>query len=88
VEFYQNHEEFYNQQLQGFKERQKKEALLDELGTRIGTTGELLLFILINQIFSYSSARTAGPRFIAAMFHNLFIPGPGSRIGPQAKNYS
>jgi hypothetical protein len=88
VEFYQSHEEFYNQQLQGFKERQKKDALLDDLGARIGSTGELVIFILINHKFTYSSTRTAGRSFIAAMFHNLFIPGAGSRIGPQAKNYS
>jgi hypothetical protein len=40
VDFLVGHPEFYDQSLQSFKLKTKKEALLDELGELIGCSGE------------------------------------------------
>jgi hypothetical protein len=42
VDFYTAHPIFYDQSLQGFKLKSKKERLLDELGELIGCSGEYL----------------------------------------------
>ena len=53
VDFFGSHPEYYDQSLQSFKQRAKKEALLDELGERIGTTGEFSSFLIYDYYFNF-----------------------------------
>ena len=46
VRFFEAHPEYYDQSLQSFKQRTRKEALLDELGTTLGVSGECLSILI------------------------------------------
>ena len=46
VDFFAAHPEYYDQSLQSFKQRTRKEALLDELGKTLGVSGECLSILI------------------------------------------